>query len=197
MSEPDEDRKPDPVPLTVASLQALARNAGLEPAAAKILESHAYLENGLAALLDNNHFDSAFRLVARMLTPAKAMLWVLLGHDILIAGGRGETPAELAARQAMLDFARKPGPDTMARFEKASQSVGGTHPFGLAASALNTVNDPFLRPSGGDVPFAPGLFSDLIGRAVWLISLSVPGDDRAKAVIAKELASRGVSLALS
>jgi hypothetical protein len=194
--EADEEEKRRPMPLTLQSRRMLAGDLGMDPEASAILERHSFLEKGVADLVDEGCLDSAFRLLARMLSPAKSMLWAVICHD---EGNPpqadGSLPVEVA-RTALLAFARDPGVQTKGAAETAGQALGATEPLGLAASALSFLQDEksILAP-GGKLP-ENGLFGDLVGRSVLLMALGTPGGERVRATKGRVLAAKGVSLAL-
>lgn len=195
-TEPVEEDNPVPLALTLASRQALARELSMEPDASAILERHASLEEGLAALVDGGHLDPAFRLLARMLSPAKSMLWAVLSHDVINQGDRAGDMMCEKARKALLDFALKPVTDTKAKAEVTGQALGGTHPLGLAASALSLLVDGKASLQAENSLPENCLFADLVGRSIWLMALGTAGDERKRATMAKVLAAKGVSLSL-
>jgi hypothetical protein len=197
ISGPDNDEKPQPLALTLPSRQRLGLVLGAESDARSILEARPFLEEGLAALIDAGHLDPAFRLISRMLDTSGAILWVLLCFDRAQGNQPEPNLQEKAARSALLEFAKKPNPGTLASAESACRFLGGTHPLALAGSGLSLALDNRLQPDGVAVPFPSNLFPDLIGQAIRLISLSVPGEPRFKRIFAKELASRGVTIALA
>ncbi len=184
-----------PMPLTLASRQAFARDTGLDPESWVILEKHVHLEEVLASLLDAGLAQSAFKIIARMLDPTKSMLWVVLAQDLV--EGEARPVARESARRALLKFINEASPDTAWAAEKACQILGGTDPFAIAVSGLALSNDKRLRPDQAQGDYPSGLFSELVASAILLINLSLPGDEREKKLIAKKIASRGVTLALS
>ena len=196
MPEPEEEEKPRPLPLTLESRRALALDLEMIPEASAMLQRDRFLEKGLAALVDGGHLDTAFRLLARMLSPAKAMLWAILCHDdanpILT---EGELPADVT-RRALLAFARAPGEATRDAAERAGQALGWTEPLGMAASALSVLPNGKAILLDGEMNPETKLFADLVGRSILLVALGTPGGELARATKAKVLAAKGVSLAL-
>ena len=188
--------RPTSIPLTLASRQALAKSIGLDADATSFFERQTCLEQALAALLDQGHADPALRLVARMLTPSEAALWVVLTHDQLLARNPDTDNRVMEAREALLEFARKPDPINQAKAETACQGLGGTHPLGMVALSLCLASPRGNQQEAGAVGMSPNLFPDLVGRAVLLIALSFPGDSRDKEIQIKRSAGYGVSLAL-
>lgn len=192
MVEPEGEEKACPASLTLASRQRVARELGFSQSAVAVLENHPHLENGLSLLLDSGQTEPAFRLIARMLQPASAILWVVLCHRFLRENQNGKNPEEDGALAALIEYARQPSPDKATAAQNACLVLGGTHHLGVAGSALST-----LPSQPGENHLLPvTLFSDLIGRVVWLISLSET-EDSGRQILAKQLASRGVALALS
>jgi hypothetical protein len=193
-SEPVE--RPTSIPLTLASRQALAKSIGLDTDATSVLEREPCLEQALAALLDQGHADPALRLVARMLTPSEAALWVVLSHDQFLAQNPETDNRVMEAREGLLEFARNPDPNTQAKAETACQALGGTHPLAMVALSLCLASPRGNPQEAGAVGMPPTVFPDLVGRAVLLIALSFPGDKREKEIQIKRSAGCGVSLAL-
>ena len=192
MDETFAEENPGHVPLTLASRQRLAKDLQLGEPATAILVKNPHLEGSFAELLDTGEVETAFRLIARMLKPAKAMLWLVLSHRFTNASQDRQVADEGIAEVALIEYARNASPDRAAAAESACRLLGGTHPLGLAGSSLSTLQS---MPEGYN-PFSSSLFPDLVARAVWLISLS-ESRDRERLVLSKELASRGVALALS
>lgn len=184
----------DPRPLTLASRQALAMEAGLDRVAAGHLEKWPLLEQGFAALVDDGQWDPAYRLVARMLTPAKAILWLILCRDMLEEKAQAHPDNEDHCRSALLGYVKNPCPETKAAAQVACATLDGTHALAIAAGGLSLAGEEVV---GQAAPYPSGLFADLVGRSVWLTSLSFVGDSREKCIFGKKLAACGVSLALA
>lgn len=189
MAEDEETGGPTPIATTLASRGRLAGDAGFSSGARALLEKHAPLEEGLAALLDADELDAAYRLIARMLPPNRAILWVVLALDRCgCLNPEGEP-----ARSALLGYVRKPEAGTRNAAENACLALESTHPLGLAGSALAMI--PPEQGIPGPIS-GPRVFADLVGRAVWLALLSSGLEIRDRCILAKRLASFGVTLAL-
>lgn len=192
MDETFSEENPSPVPLTLASRQRLAKDLQVGESATAILVKNQHLEGSFAELLDSGEVETAFRLIARMLKPAKAMIWLVMSHRFTNANQDRLVADEVKAETALIEYARDSSPDKAATAESACRLLGGTHPLGLAGSSLSTLQNMLE----GYSPFSCSIFPDLVARSVWLMSLS-ESRDRERSVLSKELASRGVALALS
>ena len=103
-----EDENQGLLPLTLDSRRAFASQLAMEPEGSAILERYPFLEEGLAALLDDGHMDAAFRLLGRMLSPAKSILWVVLSHDFADRNKASVSGESEKVRRALLAFAIEP-----------------------------------------------------------------------------------------
>lgn len=191
-----EDENQGLLPLTLDSRRAFASQLAMEPEGSAILERYPFLEEGLAALLDDGHMDAAFRLLGRMLSPAKSILWVVLSHDFADRNKASVSGESEKVRRALLAFAIEPQAGTKATAEIAGSALNGNHPLAIASGALALLGNCDDRTLVQPVSPETALFSDLIGRSVWLMALGAGGEERQQAIVAKRLAAKGVSLAL-